>query len=369
MRNVTLLAVIYVLILGAGCTSKSKDYAEVSLELVELNPNPIIKAGDPGTENNKYGYEGGTAYKVGNRYYIFSTEVFDDPKTANVRMVLWESDNGNDFSKTRIIAKSNGDWNDSTYRMAPWSPMAVFDDELNRWSIFHVGYKRKPNATDPWNMSGRIHRYDSEKKGMEGISGPYVEGEWLNISKKGDDWEGPAELVSFFPYKVGKEWYAFYGSNSASGYIDPISKPQDNNSAKILFWVGLAKASNLTGEWKRISEKNPVLMDPEFIENPIVTKINDNLYLVVYDGGNKHAISYSWSRDGIEWQKEQLIQLPNAPEWLNAIRTPLGLIDEGNNEFTLYFTAFDGINPNKDLPLWHDGFGNIGKVKVKLELK
>jgi hypothetical protein len=368
MRLIYVLFFIGGISLSMSCTRKQslKSYSDVSLEVVNLHPEPIIKAGDPGTEDIKFGFEGGTSHKVNGRYYIFSTEVFDEPKTAAVRLAIWESADGIKFEKQGVIAETNFDWNDSTYHMSPWSPMVVFDDSLNRWSVFFVGYRRKPNATDIWNMSGRIHRYDSKVPGVEGIKGPYIEGDWLNIDKKGDSWEGPAEIVSFYPYKVGKTWYGFYGSNSAPSYINPQSKPQSENEAKILFYVGLAKSSSLTGKWERCTKLNPVFMDPEFIENPIVTKVNDSLYLVVYDGANKNAISYSWSKDGIHWQKEKLIQLPDAPKWLNSMRTPLGLISEGNDEYSLYFTAFNGVNPKKVLPFWHDGFGNVGLVKLKL---
>lgn len=36
---------------------------------------PVIKMGDPGTENNKYGFEGGRALKLNNVYHIFITEM------------------------------------------------------------------------------------------------------------------------------------------------------------------------------------------------------------------------------------------------------------------------------------------------------
>lgn len=369
-NNIVILALIaFSLLSGCNNSDKPKSISGVELKLITIHAEPIIKAGDPCTENNKFGFEGGTSYKINGVYYILSTEVFDNPKTAAVRLSVWKSNDGEKFSKQTVIAETNYDWNDSTYRMSPWSPMAVYDDSLNRWSVFSVGYKRKPNATDVWNMSGRIRRYDSNTSGIDGIAGPYSDGEWLDVEKKGDAWEGPAEIVSFFPYKVGNAWMGFYGSNSAPSFIDPLSKPQDKNEAKILFHVGLAKSDSLTGRWERCTDLNPVLMDPEFIENPIVTKVSDSLYMVVYDGANKHAMSYSWSRDGIKWQPEQLLEIPDAPSWMNAMRTPLGMIDEGNNEYTIFFTAFDGINLEKVLPLWHDGFGNVGKLRVKLELK
>lgn len=196
MRSGILWMALTGLVLATACSNESKQKAneeqvsnkavkDVKLELVSLHPEPVIKKGDP-------------AFKVNNKYYIFSTEIFDEPKTAAVRMSLWKSDDGLKFTKETVIAETNRKWYDTTYRMSPWSPMAVFDEQNNRWSVFHVGYRRKPNATDVvYNMSGRIHRYDSKTPGGEGITGPYVEGDWLNIAKKGDAWEGPAELVSF----------------------------------------------------------------------------------------------------------------------------------------------------------------------------
>ncbi len=46
-------------------------------------------------------------------------------------------------------------------------------------------------------------------------------------------------------------------------------------------------------------------------------------------------------------------------------RTPLGLIPEDDGTSTIFFTAFDGENPEKIEPLWHDGFGQIGRVRVR----
>ena len=253
--------------------------------------------------------------------------------------------------------------------MSTWSPMLTFDTEKKRWSVFHVGYSRKPGSTDVYNMFGRIRRFDSKVPGLKGIAGPYKTGDWLNIAAKGQAWEGVAKAVSFSAYKVGKEWYGFLGNNTVPIVQAPSGmggNTGDTGETKTYFRVSLTKAKSLTGRWERVDSLNPVLLDPEFIENPIVTKVNDSLYMAVYDGANKHELSYAVSTDGIHWGKEQLMLIPNAPEWLYSMRTPLGLINEGNHIYTIYFTAFDGDNPQKVLPLWHNGFGNVGMMKVKL---
>lgn len=189
--------------------------------------------GSPGTADIKFGFEGGTMRKVAGTYYLFSTEVFDTPKTAAVRMAIWKSVDGFSFRKHRVIAVTNRNWNDSTYRMSPWSPMTVFDIERNVWSVFHVGYLRKPNSTNVYNMSGRIFRLDSKVKVINGIGGPYTPGGWLNIDKKPDWFEGPGEMVSFYRYKIGKEWWGFYGTNSVPDHVD--ASGTINPNAKNLF--------------------------------------------------------------------------------------------------------------------------------------
>ncbi len=336
-----------------------------TLQLVSLQSKPIIKKGDKGTEDNQFGFEGGTCRKVNGVYYLFVTEVFDLPKTAATRLAIWKSSNGLKFEKVGIIAQTNRNWDDTTNHMSPWSPMPVYDDARKVWSVFNVGYRRKANSTTVYNMSGRILRHDSKVKGINGIAGTYKEAGWLNIEKKPEWWEGPGEMVSFYPYKVGKDWWAFYGGNSVPEAVDATGATDPN--AKNIFYAGLLKATGgLTSKWIRQTALNPVQMDSEFVENSIVTKIAPQLYINLYDGANKQEISYACSKDGIHWGKEQLLKVPNAPAWIKNTRTPLCLIDEGKGIYTVFFTAFDGNNLDNIEPTWHDGFGNVGKLQVKI---
>ncbi len=336
-----------------------------TLQLVSLQTKPIIKKGDKGTEDNQFGFEGGTCRKVNGVYYLFVTEVFNLPKTAAVRLAIWKSNNGLKFRKIRVIAETNRNWEDTTNHMSPWAPNAVYDDDRKVWSVFNVGYRRKANSTSVYNMSGRILRHDSKVKGINGIAGPYKEAAWLDIDKTPEWFEGPGEMLSFYPYKVGKEWWAFYGANSVPEAVDATGATDPN--AKNIFYAGLLKATRgLTSKWARQTALNPVQMDSSFVENSIVTKVSPNLYINLYDGANKQELSYACSKDGIHWEKEQLLQIPNAPAWIKNTRTPLCLINEGKGIYTIFFTAFDGKNPDNIEPTWHDGFGNVGKLQVKI---
>jgi hypothetical protein len=206
---------------------------DLQLTVTHLDQDPIVGKDHPGSAGNRFGYEGGTARKVAGRYYIFTTEVFDEPKTSASRLVLWDSDDGRSFTRRLVIAETNFDWNDETsHRMSPWSPMAVYDPDTQRWSVFHVAYSRKKGSEQPYNMAGLIGRHDSLTPGEEGICGPYEDAGFVDIDEDGDDWEGPAKLVSFYPFRVDGRWLAFYGGKQRSDVHRPEHAPQEDNSAR-----------------------------------------------------------------------------------------------------------------------------------------
>lgn len=337
------------------------------LELVSVDQVPILGPETPGSEVARFGFEGGTSVKEGDRYYVFTTEVFDVPKTAATRLALWASDDGRSFNRITTLAETNFDWNDSTHRMSPWSPMAVYDPSGDRWNVFHVGYRRKPGSDQFFNMSGRIARLVSQSPGRKGIVGPYVEAGWVALQGVQDGWEGSAGEVSFFPYLHGDSWSAFYGCNEVPVHLDDRTLAFEQASTGVRFRVGLSSAPTIVGPWTRENALNPVLLDPDFVENPVVTRVREDLFIVLYDGANVREISYATSSDGLHWGSEMVLALNDvAPAQIKITRTPLGLIDEGDGLFSIYFTAFDGVNPEQIEPLWHEGFGGLWRCNVRL---
>ena len=53
--------------------------SRVTLTLVEQRDMPVIRRGDPGTEQNKYGFEGGCVIKQNGVYHLFTSEMVGDP--------------------------------------------------------------------------------------------------------------------------------------------------------------------------------------------------------------------------------------------------------------------------------------------------
>jgi hypothetical protein len=114
--------------------------------------------------------------------------------------------------------------------------------------------------------------------------------------------------------------------------------------------VGLAESRGLDGPWKRLRTGNPSGIEPNFIENPIVTRVG-RLYVAIYDsipedalgdyvpGGS--SVGYSCSTDGVLWPRGGRIQVTpgGSGNWCSDVRTPLCLIDEGHGEYTMLYTG------------------------------
>ena len=180
----------------------------------------------------------------------------------------------------------------------------------------------------------------------------------LRPDKDSQPWEGLQGTDSFFPYRVGNRWLGFYGSANTE------HKPIEH-------WrVGLVEAAQLAGPWKRYAGTNPVKefsdfnVGKSFAENPIVTRLEDGGYMTMFDNEYPNGIGYSWSPDGLHWMwgKNLVLQPKGASFWADRIRTPLGLVAEGNSLFTLFYTGYQNVLGSDELR-----FEAIGFVTLKLQ--
>jgi hypothetical protein len=64
------------------------------------------------------------------------------------------------------------------------------------------------------------------------------------------------------------------------------------------------------------------------------------MYVAVYDNHQPNEVGYSISEDGIHWSAGQhLIVQTGTGIWASEVRTPLGLVEESEGVFTLFYTA------------------------------
>lgn len=329
------------LLLCALCASLrvlTNPAAEPNPELVVTKrfQGAVLTIKSSGAEGNKYGFEGGRVLKVNGTYHLFTSEMIGDPHWVKMKLAHWVSQDRLHWKRLATLAESSGDFTGKDPRAALWSPLPVYNPTENRWNLFYVAYQAAPDTARLWltNHEGRIWRAVSNTPGVDGIGGPYTDaGVILQRDRDSDAWEGLQGTDSFFPYKVGEQWYALYGSAHTEKL--PIA----------LWQVGLAKAPELAGPWVRCTDRNPLKVEKRFIENPIVTKLEDGTYVAVYDTDEPNAIGYTLSPDGVHWSSGQhLLVQEGKGVWATEVRTPLGLIPEGKNSFTLFYTANEKVS-------------------------
>lgn len=325
------LPVLSLLVVFSLSYSSAAGAEDLRLVVVKRHPGPVLTIRDDGATENKYGFEGGRVVKIRETYHLFTSEMAGDPHWVKMRLAHWTSTDRVHWKRMATLYESSGDFTGKDPRAALWSPMPVYDPEARRWNLFYVAYQAAPDTDHEWltNHEGRIWRAVSERPGRDGIAGPYRDtGIVLERGKDSDAWEGLQGTDSFFPYRAGGKWYALYGSAHTESL--PIS----------LWQVGLASAPSLGGPWSRCTDLNPMRMEPRFIENPIVTRLAGGAYVAVYDNHQPNEVGYSISKDGVHWSAGQhLVVQAGSGIWASEVRTPLGLVEEGNGKFTLFYTA------------------------------
>ena len=185
------------------------------LVLVAQHPSPVLTTRSPGAEGIRFGFEGGRVVKVAGTYHLFTSEMVDDPIWVRMRLGHWTSADREHWTRVATIRESSGEFTGADPRAALWSPLPVWDDGEERWNLFYVAYRSKPGDGTAFtlNYEGRIWRAQSTVRGESGISGPYEDlGVVMEPGSQSMSWEGLQGTDSFFPWHVGKDWYAMYGS-------------------------------------------------------------------------------------------------------------------------------------------------------------
>ncbi|WP_281233017.1 hypothetical protein [Flavobacterium gelatinilyticum] len=343
-------------------------------EVIGGENKPVIDEGMSGTDGIQGGFEGGRVVKVGDTYHMFPTEragekgvdyYYDRVKT---KIGHWTSKDAIHWKRESTIYQASGTYavteddnpmNDR--RAAIWSYMPVFNEKANKWYGYYLAYTVSKEI-EPNHSFGRIWRCESTVDGINGIGGPYKDmGIIMEPGLDSQPWEGRQGVASFFPYQVGDKYFGFYsGAYPFNSWADYPKK-----SGKGWF-VALAESKSLEGPWLRMNKGlEPIkTMHPLFVENPIVSQLPNGLYIAIFDGGPDgwghhlpNMIAYSLSADGINWAEAHYLPIETkVDKWWDIMRTPLCLIPEGNDVYTIVYNAID----------LKRRFHPTGMVKVKL---
>lgn len=307
-----------------------------SFRLLTPPAAPVIGADHPDLAGNKFGFEGGCVVKEAGIYHLFTAEMAGEPFWVKMRLAHWSSPDGFHWRRVSTLYETDGSMRPGDDRFSLWAPMAIFNDDEQRWNLFYIAYTPGQGEREGLHMHGKIWRAISASAGRAGIGGPYQDvGIILQPDARSQPWEGQQGTDSFYPWRAGGKWYGFYGSHQHW----PVGP----------WLVGLAEAPALAGPWTRCAGLNPSPIEPVFIENPVVTKLASH-YAAVYDNcaeGDTYIpegrhVGFSLSADGIHWPKgcKLAVQPHDGPaQWSDDVRTALGLIPEDDGTFTLLYTA------------------------------
>jgi len=330
------------------------------LTVIEETQAPVIGPDSNQLGDNKSGFETGMTLKIDGTYHLFISEMFGRPH-LDMRIAHWTSPDATNWTRQGTVVDSVPGRSHLNPRSEVWLQGVIFDEKTDRWNLFYIAYRggnREKGESLNLDYEGTALRAVSQTPGRKGIGGPYKDA-GVAMAPGGKDmakWEGQQGLDSFFPYKVGNKWVALHGSHNHF----PVSP----------WYVGVATGTSLTSsKWTRVPSEQPSPIESLFIENPIVEKLPNGNYMALYDSNHftpvqpdlparpNNSVSYSVSKDGIRWhQGRSLIVQSDANNWASDLRTPLGLVAEGNGVYTILYTG-----RMKDKPFWA-----IGKVKVKL---
>jgi hypothetical protein len=113
--------------------------AQIKLHLLEETQQACIGPRMAGTEDNKFGCEGGIVIKDQGIYYCFTTEVWGSPKLLNTRLAQWNSSDGVHFTRIGTIIKPESDTTSGVYYREPWTPYPIYNEREQRWNLFFTG--------------------------------------------------------------------------------------------------------------------------------------------------------------------------------------------------------------------------------------
>src|SRR5258706_3560188 len=158
MQNAMKRLLLLFALLSCSCTRA--DPNSLSFSIVQQYPLPLISRSSPGAQDNKYGFEGGRVVLLDGIYHLFISEMNANPKWTKTRLAHWTSSDGLNFTRQSTLFESSGNFTGSDPRAALFLPIPVFDDDLNRWTLFYSAFRSAPNQKSKWliNHDGRIYR-------------------------------------------------------------------------------------------------------------------------------------------------------------------------------------------------------------------
>lgn len=310
----------------------------VQLQLISASPEPVINQTQAAREGLYGGFEVGRVVLANGTYHAFTHELYKPPPAPGwgwIGIGHWRSKDGSSWTRMDPVRVPHWSPDNKTW-LVYTSPMPFFDDSSNHWRLYHA---MAPDDHVNDQMPGPDQRWDSQHvqlhvatasiSGFEAIDNPATQ--WIEDNITLVALRGPSSLSISNPWQVpGGKWRVFF---------------QESGLA-----VTVAESESLLGLYRPLPHVRGGLAGVQYVENPVVTKLRDGRYILVFDylsaelhEGFSRKIGFLWSTDGASWNMNQLqvvsLAEPTDFFWTNIVRTPLGLIEELDGTLTLFYTG------------------------------
>ena len=117
------------------------------LTLSSIYGASIIEKGDPGTEYNNFGFEGGIVFDHGGLYHLFSTEYIEIGGWDHFCFGHWISPDQVNWTRSDTAGNiASGDMTGADPKSAIFAPMPFYDDASGCWNMYYVGYYCSPES-------------------------------------------------------------------------------------------------------------------------------------------------------------------------------------------------------------------------------
>jgi hypothetical protein len=292
--------------------------------------------------SNDFGLEDGIVVRrADGGFSMVAAEMYASPKWVSMRIGVFTSRDGLDWTRARGLRTSTGDFTGASLHSSSWGPFLLYDPTNSTWALSYVGYRGAPSNASGWleNFEGTIFARSAAAPGDAGLDSDFsdatafapggdavllapddfrVNGPWPHVC------QGLQGTDSMFPYRLDDgTWAALVGTSHQE-------TPNAYGPGK---WpVSLATAPALFGPWTRRNAAAPaapadapcVDLNGGYSENPIVARRPDDAgaFHAVFDylGSEGAGFGYACSADGLAWARAALVAVPG------GCRTPFGLL-------------------------------------------
>eukprot|EP01083_Nonionella_stella_P198479 728670_1 len=339
----------------------SQTVHDVTLQFVSQDvPYSVLNHTNPQLPAKNRGIETGLVLKIDDVYHLFATELLYPPCVEDglfwctTAIAHWESIDQLHWKRLATLAQGHGRCNQTDNNAVYWSPL--ISQRNNAYYLTYIGYDiicaDYPTNGSVWlaDPVSNVYNLDANPSNWSN-----TKIEIMNQSNR-QPWEGVKDVVDSFaniyPGNTNNDTiYSFYGS---------CCNPDQ------MVGIAYSATGSMNGPWIRYAN-NPINFTLG-TENPIITKtIRDNItyFLAVYcvNAAELKGLGFSWSLDGLRWSNTKVIA-PAQP--IPYARVPLGLIEEKDGDFTLFYTDFDQRHAGKTQD-W-EGYEGMYVSKMKLTI-